>query len=108
MINVVLSVAKTISDNGNELASKWITISGYTGGGFTLAQSAASNGTIQKAVPIAQDFASACAESPTWLIYVPAVMAATLIFKHGADFYFRRMENKKIMNEDKTNKDNIC
>ena len=99
---------RVISDSGNPVISKLITYFGFTGAGISTAQVAAESSAIQKAIPAAAEFSRACAESPQWIVYIPAFVAFTLAFKHGADFYFRRLEHKKIMNETKTDKDNLC
>ena len=55
------------------------------------------------------EIANYCAAaSPDWLVYIPAIGVASLVIKNVTDIIFRRIEHKKVMNETRTDKDNLC
>ena len=78
-----------ISDGGNAIASKLITYVGVAlgiGGGAVQVISANTQ----------NEFLQKCAEaSPSWLVYVSALAAASLAMKNITDMYYRRLEFKK-------------
>lgn len=104
----LMSLLRIISDSGNPIVSKFITYLGIGGIGGGSVQVLA-NSQLIKDPNIMTELVSNCVSSaPSWLIYVPAIGVASLLFKNISDFIFRRIEHKKIMNEIKTDKDNIC
>jgi hypothetical protein len=103
--NLILDAAMTISDHGNVFISKFITIFGLSSLGFTGATSIAGTELIQKAIPNAQDFAQACANTPSVAVYATSFGGIMLGLKYGAEIYFSWLERKKGKNEKPANKD---
>ena len=104
----LMSLMRIISDSGNPMISKSITYLGVGGIGGGSAQVFANSQLVKDSQQMTEIINTCASATPEWLIYVPAIGVASLLFKNVSDFIFRRIEHKKVMNEKSTDEDNLC
>ena len=109
MIEIMTGGMRVISDSGNPLVSKAIFYFGsFVGIGGSSVQILSESSAVRNNKHMSEIANYCAAASPDWLVYIPAIGVASLVIKNVTDIIFRRLEHKKIMNETKTDKDNLC